>query len=279
MRNSLPNTPGAIIGYRRNGSPIRLIAGGAASETLPPLGTPPESPPPVPPPAAPTQTFTVEDIERARREERDKLYGRLTNTGEKLKTLEEEMQVLRQEREARLTAESDARKQAEDLARQKDQDELSAKELLSKREQEWEAKQEQLRREMETRMAILQKEAEFSQLKAYIQKRLAEERGEIEENLIDLVTGNNEQEVDASIALMKERSKRILENAKQAFGQQRSQMPGVSSAAGGSIDPAANPGGQQLTDEDIRKMGWKDYAKFRDQHGIGGTSSNYGIYG
>ena len=61
-RTTLPVTPGAIIGYRRNGKPVRLIAGG--SEPAPPApanGAPePAQPPaasaapvPAPPPSAP----------------------------------------------------------------------------------------------------------------------------------------------------------------------------------------------------------------------------------
>ncbi|MFB4276049.1 hypothetical protein ACBJ59_12195 [Nonomuraea sp. MTCD27] len=46
-------TPGAIIGYRRNGRPIRLIAGG--SEGAPEGGTPPPADPPAPPADPPAE--------------------------------------------------------------------------------------------------------------------------------------------------------------------------------------------------------------------------------
>lgn len=64
MRTILPATPGAIIGYRRNGTPIHLIAGGSEPATEPAAtppppspadpaatGTPPPAPEPPPPPA------------------------------------------------------------------------------------------------------------------------------------------------------------------------------------------------------------------------------------
>lgn len=65
MRTTPPETPGAIIGYRRNGTPIHLAAGGSESLTEPaPAPAPPADPaaagapapapePPQPSPAAP----------------------------------------------------------------------------------------------------------------------------------------------------------------------------------------------------------------------------------
>lgn len=244
----------------------------------PPIDLPVPTPPATAPPASAPQTFSVEDVERIRREERDKLYGRITRTDEKFKTVEDELKVLRDEREARLAAEADARKAAEDVARQRQADELSAKDLLAAREAEWKTQQEQLQADMNRQMEMLRKETQLAQLKAYIQKRIGEERGNIEENLIDLITGNTEAEVEASITVMKEKSQRIREAAQQAFTQQRSGMPGVSPAAGGQIDPTATPGGQ-VTDEDIRNMSMSEYAKFRQQNNVGSGSSSFGIFG
>lgn len=253
------------------------------------MGTTPDAPADLPvltpgpisnaaqPPSGP-QTFTVEDLEKARREERDKLYSRITRTDEKFKTVEEELQILRQEREQRLAAETDARKAADDAARQRQADELSAKDLLAAREAEWKTQQEQLQADMNRQMELLRKETQLAQLKAYIQKRIGEERGSIEENLIDLITGNDEAEVEASISLMKEKSQRIREAAQAAFTNARSGMPGVSTAGGGQIDPAATPEGQ-ITDEQIRNMSMSEYAKFRQQHNVGNGSGNVGIYG
>jgi hypothetical protein len=49
LYNNLPTTPGAILGYRRNGQPIRLIAG-ASGETDPaPVADPPAQPDPTTP--------------------------------------------------------------------------------------------------------------------------------------------------------------------------------------------------------------------------------------
>lgn len=58
MHYPLPCSPGAIIGYRKNGTPIRVIAGGSEAATETPAGDAPATPaaePPTPaaPPAAP----------------------------------------------------------------------------------------------------------------------------------------------------------------------------------------------------------------------------------
>lgn len=53
MQSRLPVSPGAIIGYRKNGQPIRVIAGG--SETVPEAPPQPPAPAPAAPPPAPAQ--------------------------------------------------------------------------------------------------------------------------------------------------------------------------------------------------------------------------------
>lgn len=61
MHGLIPSvTPGAIIGYRKNGSPIRLLAGGSEPAPEPPAGgtgtataEPPAAAPPATPPSAP----------------------------------------------------------------------------------------------------------------------------------------------------------------------------------------------------------------------------------
>jgi hypothetical protein len=56
--NTLPTTPGAILGYRKNGAPIRLMAGGSGEggdlpANDPAQGNPPADPPKNDPPADP----------------------------------------------------------------------------------------------------------------------------------------------------------------------------------------------------------------------------------
>jgi hypothetical protein len=51
----LPTTPGAIIGYRKNGAPIRLIAGASETPPEPPAGDPAPPPAPAADPSPPAQ--------------------------------------------------------------------------------------------------------------------------------------------------------------------------------------------------------------------------------
>lgn len=79
MHRHLPSSPGAIIGYRKNGSPIRLLAGGSETVTEVPAGETPAAPaatetaPPAPAadpapasapetPAAPTEPANVDEL-------------------------------------------------------------------------------------------------------------------------------------------------------------------------------------------------------------------------
>src|SRR5690348_11627299 len=60
MHTPLTMTPGAIIGYRRNGRPIHPIAGGSeGAPEAPPAATPPAPAPPAATPAPPAAEPTA----------------------------------------------------------------------------------------------------------------------------------------------------------------------------------------------------------------------------
>lgn len=52
MQHNLPSAPGALLGYRKNGTPIRLIAGASEGTPEPPAGNPPSPEPPAPEPSS-----------------------------------------------------------------------------------------------------------------------------------------------------------------------------------------------------------------------------------
>ena len=74
--------------------------------------------------------FTSDDIEKARAEERDKLYSRISRTDQKFKTLEEELKSIKDARDADLAKEREAREAAEAEAKRVLEDEMSARQLI-----------------------------------------------------------------------------------------------------------------------------------------------------
>lgn len=221
------------------------------------------------------KTFTVEDIERAREQEKQKLYPQMTRMEEELSRLAKE----REEREAREAAAEEARRKAaeEAVARQKaeQEEEMSAKDLLRQKEAEWQAQLDAERNERERAFALLQREQEFQALQEKRQAILAREQENIVPELLDLIQGNTPDELEQSAATLRERSARIFESVTQASQQARQQMPGtrITVPASGPLDNdpdyiSNNPG-------DIANMSMADYAKNR-QKLLGSASTNRG---
>lgn len=246
----------------------------------PPQGDPPTAPPvdavviPVDPPKAdpekkdpavdpktgePTgKTFTQADIEKARQEEKDKLYGRIETMDEELKRIRKE----REEREAAAAAEAE-RLAAE--AKAKADEELSVRELLAQKETEWNTKFQSVEQRAAQAEALLDKERQYQTLQQYKAQRLTEEAEHIMPELADLVGGATQEEVEASIALVKDKTARILEQVVANTTQQRQQQRGVSVTAP-PVGPMDNESTYQtLTADDIAAMDMQTYAQYRDK--------------
>lgn len=220
--------------------------------------------------------FTAADIEKARREEKDKLYSRLTQVDERSTALEAELAVLRTEREERLKAEADKQTAEQTAAKTKSESEMSAKKLLEERSTQWEAKFSQLQEERAQERALLEKEAEHNKLRAYIQEKVGAERANIAPELIDLVAGNTPEEIDASIAVLKVKTQSIFDSMTAAQQTARSQMRGVAATGFTGNGPTDGDSGyRQLSAEDIKNMPMSEFAKYRSQ--LLGAASNQSI--
>ena len=281
--------PGWMLDYKAKYG-IWPIAGGAGEEEPPaPSGdtiTVPDPEPPTPTTSDKAKQdgattipegeyFTKEDIARIRKEEKDKLYGRLQELDSEVKTLREareEAERLRQEEEERIRAEAEAQAR----------EELDAKGLVEKVEQEWQEKFQQLQEERERDRVLLEKEREFAALKEYKQSRLTEAGDAIMPHLIDLVDGNSPEEIDAAIEDMTRRSSSILEEARSAMQSQRQQMQGTRPTVPG-IGPVEenDTAHKTFTPEQIKQMSPKDYAKYREslKQAVSQQVSQYGLYG
>lgn len=236
---------------------------------------PVETAPVVIPMEEPTVTtkYTEEDLARVRAQEKDKLYPQIENLKEKLTFLE-------QEREERLRQEEAARLAAEEELRRKEEAEMDVRTLLEQKEQEWRSQLEAEKAEREKAFALLELERNYQEIQAYRADRIEDERDFIIPELIDLVTGSTREEIEQSIAGLKERSSRILDSAQQAMQSARKDMTGsrVTAPTAGLLDIDSE--NQTLSAEQIAGMPFSEYVKHRSKLlGQASASRNRGLFG
>lgn len=229
------------------------------------------------------QTFTAADLERVRAQEKDKLYKELESLREatsSLPTVTAELEALRKEREERAAREAAAKTQADQDAKTAAEAEMTAKQLLDARQAEWQAQLDAMQRERESERAILDKERAFAALRDYTQARVAQEKNGIAPELLDLVDGNTEQEIDASIERLKVKSAAIAEKVRGSQQKLAAQQQGVSPAGFSTTGPMDMLPTTETYDVDaIKAMPMKEYvAKIRDKF-IHGDAKNRGLYG
>lgn len=218
--------------------------------------------------------FTTEDIAKARAQEKEKLYPQV----EKLK---EELTLLKQ-REAEREAEEQKRREerkkreAEAAKKKKEEEEaqLEVRELLQKKEEEWQAQIETERSEREKAFALLDQERRFQALQNYRSMRMEQERDNIIPELIDMISGNAEDEIEQSISALKEKSAKIFDSVAQAGLQTRKDMVGarVTVPASGPLDNDSDS--RSYSPNDISNMSMADYAKQRAK--LLGSTNNGG---
>jgi hypothetical protein len=221
------------------------------------------------------QSFTADDLAKARAQEKQKLYPQMEKMQEELakaKALAEDLAAKEEQREAERNA-----KTAERAAKKKQEEEqeLTFKELLSKKEQEFQSQLDAERLEREKAFALLDRERQFQDLMSYRAQRIEQERDTIVPQLIDLVSGNTQDEIEQSIATLKDKSAGIMQDVQQATANAKQQMVGarVTAPASGPLDN--NSEQQSYTPDSIRDMSLADYAKQRAKL-LGTAASNRG---
>ena len=220
-------------------------------------------------------SYSADDLAKAREQEKAKLYPQMEKMKEELANLKkkaEEEALSRADKEAKRAA-----KEAERSAKQKEKEEseLSFKELLAKKEQEFQSQLESERLEREKAFAILDKERQFNELLNYRNSRLEQERDSIVPELIDLIAGNTQEEIEQSISMLKEKSSSILQSAQAALQSVRQQQRGASVTAPASGPLDNDPSQQSFTPDSLRDMSMSDYAKQRAKL-LGNAASNRG---
>jgi predicted lactoylglutathione lyase len=219
--------------------------------------------------------YSADDIAKAREQEKAKLYPQMEKMKEELSSLKkarEEQAAKEAEREQR-NAEELVRKEAQ--KKEEEESELSFKDLLKKKEQEFQSQLEAERLERERAFALLEQERKFQEVMNYRQQRVEQERDNIVPELIDLIDGNSADEVEQSIAMLKEKSARILSSAQQAMQSARQQMAGtrITNPAAGPLDNDSEQ--KSYSPDSIREMSLADYAKQRAKL-LGTAASNRG---
>lgn len=275
-------------GWNPNG--LRFIEGADPNASLNP---PAPNTVTVPVPAQPTVDVTDPAvqalIEKARQQEKDKLYGRLEQLDTFRSQFEESqktLQELQAAKDAEIAAAAEkARKEAEEAAR-KQWEENDAKALLQQAQSEWEQKFARIQEEREAERATFEKERTFSALKEYASQAVSDavKNGEVAPELQHLVAGNTKDEIDASLASVKQTTEalsRSMQEALAAAQQQQVQRRGVAPTGYAAIGPLdSQEQTRTLSPADIQNMPMTEWAKIRASiPGLNQSQSNRGLFG
>jgi hypothetical protein len=208
-------------------------------------------------PVQPTgRAFSEEDIERARQQEKDKLYPRLS-------AMEEELKSMRQQREAEEAERQRLAEEAETARRAKEEGEMEVRQLLQTKEQEWDSRFKTLEQQREADRAIFDRERQLADLEDYRRQRIEQEAEFIMPELRDFVVGASPEEIDQSIEAIKARTSAILANITQASQQAAVPMRGAAPTAPPVGPMEQQPTYESLTPDDIRSMDMETYKRYR----------------
>jgi hypothetical protein len=205
-----------------------------------------------------TNFFTSEDIERVRREEKDKLYS-------KINSMESQLGELRSEREERLASEEAARAAADAERKALEEEKMSAKELIERTRDEYDQRITDLQQTYDRDRALFEQERRLMEIDQYRQARIEQDAEYIMPELRDLIRGGTEDEIESSIEEMKIRTEVIMQNMNAAAFDQRQMQRGVSPTAPpvGPMEQASTY--ESLSPDDIRGMDMETYRKYRER--------------
>jgi len=224
-------------------------------------GNTPEQQAPVqqPPQGQPTG-YTDEDLARARREEKDKLYPEIN-------TMKQQLAEMQQQREAEQAERQRLADEAEQARREREEAELSTKELLERRDQEWKQRFDSLEQQREQDKAVYEQERRLADLENYRIQRIDQEQEFLLPEIRRYITGNTPEEIDASIEAAKADSESIFNNMTQ-YVQPQQQVPFQQPRGASPTAPPVGPLEEQstlqnITAHDIATMPMDEYKRNR----------------
>jgi chromosome segregation ATPase len=217
-----------------------------------------QTPPPMAPNGNSAVQFTAADLEAAREQEKSKLYNRL-------QAMEAQFDNLAAERQAALDAQAAAEQAAEDARKAKELEEMDLRTRLETMEATTQQRFRQLEEERQQAEAMLEQERRLSGLIQYREGKLREFGAQIMPQLLDFVTGNSPEEIDAAIVAMVERTNSIVSDVQAVQQQTYTGMrgAGVTAPMGGPSDVV--PQQQTFSAEQIRAMSPQVYAQHQAQ--------------
>lgn len=240
-------------------------------------GEPPADPTPTPAPAAAPQVNFEEMIARVRREEKDKLYG-------KIKKLEEENATLRTSNNDYILKIAGYQAQVEKLtadltAAQSKGDDDEVKKLNDKIQSLTTELEEAKKNTPDEASIRAQIEAEY-EVKLYIKDKLAENTENILPVFVESVTGKTKEEVDAAITAAVDKSTKVKkdlglidENGNPVGAKGKPKKSDTTPAKQKTNPPAVNPAsveGEEFDPDYVRNLDPRspEYAEFRKKMGL-----------
>lgn len=157
-----------------------------------------------------TEDQVNERVQKARKEEKDKLYPQLEEVKSALREVQEELKAEREQKEA---VKREAQKQAEEERKAK----LSADEVTREMVARLEEQLKEEREERERFKSELEERSRREEINRYKQNALQAAGNEL---IPELVKGNSVEEIDRSIQIAKARYAEVVEKAKEEARKQ-----------------------------------------------------------
>lgn len=269
MSNAPANDPNSVTVTTTDAGIDPVIVGGETGDgfisgaTSPAIssrrtGNASQTPPPMAPNGNSAVQFTAADLEAAREQEKSKLYNRL-------QAMEAQFDNLAAERQAALDAQKAAEDAAEEARKAKELEEMDLRTRLETMSAETQKRFAELEEERQTAEAMLEQERRLGALSQYRSDKLREFGAQIMPQLLDFVTGNSPEEIDAAIVAMVERTNSIVNDVQAVQQQNYTGMrgAGVTAPMGGPQDVV--PQQRNFSAEEIRAMSPQVYAQHQAQ--------------
>ena len=209
--------------------------------------------------------FTAEDIERARQDEKAKVYGRVDELAAQLK-------VITDREAAAQKAVEDAQKAADAVEEQRRLGEMTSKELILKLNQDQTEKMKALQDKLDYQDSLLDMERRFQALQQYTTNQLSAQLPDgrtvhesIVPDLLPLISGNNEQEVLASIQRLQAVSQSMVNGIREQQQAEYQALRGASPTGLPAFGPLEDQAQQApKTTAQLKGMTMQEFAANRN---------------